>query len=140
MADGAKETWGSGDAYERYVGRWSRRVARKFLAWLNLGPGLAWGQGWPSPSRLVLSADADLDRKPGIDGDRQDVAGGVETWWLGQRFGVRGGVRASTVGEARPVVAGGFSAAIRQGIYVDGHVSRGGQDRQAWSVSARVSF
>ena len=73
-------------------------------------------------------------------GDRQDVAGGVETWWLGQRFGVRGGVRASTVGEARPVVAGGFSAAIRQGIYVDGHVSRGGQDRQAWSVSARVSF
>jgi SAM-dependent methyltransferase len=43
MADGAKETWGGGDAYERYVGRWSRRVAREFLAWLNLGPGLAWG-------------------------------------------------------------------------------------------------
>ena len=43
MADGAKETWGGGEAYERFAGRWSRRVAREFLAWLNLGPGLAWG-------------------------------------------------------------------------------------------------
>ncbi len=43
MADSAKETWGSGDAYERYVGRWSRPVAREFLGWLNVEPGLRWG-------------------------------------------------------------------------------------------------
>ena len=43
MAESAKETWGSGDAYEQYVGRWSRRVAREFLGWLNVDPGLAWG-------------------------------------------------------------------------------------------------
>jgi SAM-dependent methyltransferase len=39
----AKESWGSGDAYERFVGRWSRRLALEFLGWLNAGPGLRWG-------------------------------------------------------------------------------------------------
>ncbi len=36
------ENWNAGDAYERYVGRWSRRVAREFLHWLALPPGLEW--------------------------------------------------------------------------------------------------
>jgi SAM-dependent methyltransferase len=43
MPESPKETWGGGDAYDRYVGRWSRRVAGEFLAWLNPGAGLAWG-------------------------------------------------------------------------------------------------
>ncbi len=43
MADSAKETWGSGDAYDQYVGRWSRPVALEFLGWLNVEPGLMWG-------------------------------------------------------------------------------------------------
>ena len=43
MTDGVKETWSSGSAYERWVGRWSRLVARDFLRWLNVGPGLTWG-------------------------------------------------------------------------------------------------
>lgn len=43
MADSAKETWGAGDAYEKYVGRWSRPVAREFLEWLDVEPGLTWG-------------------------------------------------------------------------------------------------
>lgn len=38
----AGETWDSGDAYEQYVGRWSRKVATEFLRWLALPPGLAW--------------------------------------------------------------------------------------------------
>jgi SAM-dependent methyltransferase len=38
----AGEAWGSGDSYERYVGRWSRLVAVKFLDWLAVGPGLRW--------------------------------------------------------------------------------------------------
>lgn len=29
-----KDLWASGAAYEPYVGRWSRLVARKFLLWL----------------------------------------------------------------------------------------------------------
>lgn len=36
------DTWERGDAYERYVGRWSRRVAPKFLAWLDAPPGKRW--------------------------------------------------------------------------------------------------
>ncbi len=39
----AKETWGAAEAYERYVGRWSRRVAREFLEWLDAGRGRRWG-------------------------------------------------------------------------------------------------
>jgi SAM-dependent methyltransferase len=36
------ELWGSGEPYEQYVGRWSRRVADGFLDWLSLPPGLRW--------------------------------------------------------------------------------------------------
>ena len=42
MADRAKETWGSGDAYEQYVGRWSRLVAAEFLGWLDVEAGSTW--------------------------------------------------------------------------------------------------
>jgi hypothetical protein len=102
--------------------------------------GVAWGAGWPGTSRLVVSADADLTRKPGLTGERRDVAAGVETWWWQQRLGVRGGLRGSTVGGARPVVAGGVSAAVKSGVYVEAHLARGDQDGQAWSVGARVTF
>jgi SAM-dependent methyltransferase len=40
--DAAADAWDSGDAYEQYVGRWSRKVAREFLRWLAPSPGLAW--------------------------------------------------------------------------------------------------
>ena len=43
MAESAKETWGSGDAYEQFVGRWSCLIAREFVGWLNIDPGLTWG-------------------------------------------------------------------------------------------------
>lgn len=36
------DTWESGNPYERYVGRWSRRVAAPFLAWLEVPAGRAW--------------------------------------------------------------------------------------------------
>jgi SAM-dependent methyltransferase len=36
------EVWASGDAYEPYVGRWSRLVAREFLDWLALPASLHW--------------------------------------------------------------------------------------------------
>ena len=36
------DSWNSGDHYELYVGRWSRRVAPEFLAWLDLPPSLRW--------------------------------------------------------------------------------------------------
>ena len=36
------DVWAVGDAYERYMGRWSRLVARDFLDWLALPAKLAW--------------------------------------------------------------------------------------------------
>jgi SAM-dependent methyltransferase len=36
------QVWNAGDRYEPYVGRWSRLVAREFLAWLAPPEQLAW--------------------------------------------------------------------------------------------------
>ena len=33
-----------GDAYERFMGRWSRLVAPRFLEWLGSGSGVAVGR------------------------------------------------------------------------------------------------
>jgi SAM-dependent methyltransferase len=37
-----KDTWANGAAYEYYIGRWSRLVARKFVAWLDISLGARW--------------------------------------------------------------------------------------------------
>src|SRR5687768_14917473 len=34
--------WAIGEAYEPYVGRWSRAVARDFLTWLAVPPAARW--------------------------------------------------------------------------------------------------
>jgi len=34
--------WKAGDLYEPYVGRWSRRVADVFVAWIAMPPGADW--------------------------------------------------------------------------------------------------
>lgn len=36
------DAWTAGDAYEAYMGRWSRPVAAAFLDWLDPGAGLDW--------------------------------------------------------------------------------------------------
>ena len=36
------EAWERGDPYEQYVGRWSRQVAPRFLAWLGIPAGKRW--------------------------------------------------------------------------------------------------
>jgi SAM-dependent methyltransferase len=42
MAAERRDVWASGDAYEPYVGRWSRLVARQFVAWLGVPPNKDW--------------------------------------------------------------------------------------------------
>jgi len=52
-----EDTWASGAAYEPYVGRWSRGVAREFLAWLALPQGSGWldiGCGTGALSQTIL--------------------------------------------------------------------------------------
>jgi len=36
------DSWERGDPYEQYVGRWSRQVAARFLAWLQAPAGKRW--------------------------------------------------------------------------------------------------
>lgn len=42
MAAERKDVWASGDAYEPYLGRWSRLVAREFLNWLDVPANGEW--------------------------------------------------------------------------------------------------
>jgi SAM-dependent methyltransferase len=53
----APDVWAIGDAYEPYVGRWSRAVAREFLGWLGAPPGGRWldvGCGTGALSETIL--------------------------------------------------------------------------------------
>lgn len=65
----SKEVWASGDAYEPYVGRWSRVVAKEFLKWLALPENSEWldvGCGTGALSQTILEA-ANPKRIKGID-------------------------------------------------------------------------
>jgi SAM-dependent methyltransferase len=42
MSHAASDRWERGDPYERYIGRWSRAVAPRFLDWLQLPAGGRW--------------------------------------------------------------------------------------------------
>jgi SAM-dependent methyltransferase len=56
-ADAGAVWFQNGDAYEGYVGRWSRPVGRLFLKWLQLPGALAWvdvGSGTGALTQLVV--------------------------------------------------------------------------------------
>ncbi|MBM7791131.1 class I SAM-dependent methyltransferase [Tenggerimyces flavus] len=63
------EVWTDGGPYERYVGRWSRQVAPKFLDWLPDAPGAAWcdvGCGTGALSHAILATRQPV-RVVGVD-------------------------------------------------------------------------
>ena len=63
------ESWSSGNAYEPYVGRWSRRVAAEFLPWLDIPANSSWldvGCGTGAVSETILHTSAPK-RVTGID-------------------------------------------------------------------------
>ena len=67
--DRVPDTWEQGRAYERYVGRWSREVAPRFLDWLRVRPDRRWldvgcGTGAICAAILDRSAPASVD---GVD-------------------------------------------------------------------------
>ena len=58
-----KSEWATGNAYEPYVGRWSRLVARRFLEWLDAPAGMRWldvGCGTGALSQTILEAASPL--------------------------------------------------------------------------------
>ncbi|MCC6298640.1 MAG: class I SAM-dependent methyltransferase [Anaerolineales bacterium] len=68
------DNWTAGDLYEGYMGRWSRRVAREFIGWLNVAAGSQWldvgcGTGALSQTILQLAEPASIkgiDRSEGF--------------------------------------------------------------------------
>ena len=68
-ADDVEEVWGAGDAYEPYIGRWSRVVAVEFLDWLAMPPHRSWvdvGCGTGALSAQIL-ARCDPTAVSGVD-------------------------------------------------------------------------
>jgi len=64
-----QSVWSGGAAYEPYVGRWSRLVAREFVRWLAVKPGSQWldvGCGTGALTDTIIR-DAHPARVVGID-------------------------------------------------------------------------
>jgi SAM-dependent methyltransferase len=75
LNDGPPDAWSDGDAYEAYVGRWSRLVARDFLAWLAPGDGLRWLDVGAGTGALSAAAAAAVNPREvvGVDTSRRYV-------------------------------------------------------------------
>ena len=61
MGADSKDVWASGDAYEPYVGRWSRLVAREFVRWLGVPSDRRWldvGCGTGALCEVILETAA----------------------------------------------------------------------------------
>ena len=103
-----KDVWASGNAYEPYVGRWSRLVAREFVGWLAVPEGREWldvgcGTGALTATILEMAAPegvTGIDPSEGFVGFARD-----RVWDARARF---------EVGDARelPYEAGRFDCAV----------------------------
>ena len=90
---------------------------------------------------LMAATDVDLRSYQTVSGLRRAVAAGVEQWFSNRRVGIRGGVRMNTVGGKERSAAAGISVAPRAGMFVEGHLVRGGApDERGWGAAVRVSF
>lgn len=73
---GPTEAWSRGGDYEAFMGRWSRRVAGDFLAWLAADPALRWldvGSGTGALSGAIVERTAPA-AVTGVDASANYVA------------------------------------------------------------------
>jgi SAM-dependent methyltransferase len=99
MTDRPADAWTSEQAYEPFVGRWSRTVAPRFLEWLPAPPGAAWcdvGCGTGALTHAILATAAPA-RVLGIDPSGAYLAAA--------RRGADGGPFAAAVGSATAIPA-----------------------------------
>lgn len=90
---------------------------------------------------LTIAFDADVKTYVVATGERRVVAIGGEQWFFARRLGVRGGMRVNRAGAQDRSGTAGISVALRAGLYLDGHVVRGGSaNERGWGVASRVSF
>jgi F plasmid transfer operon protein TraF len=99
----------------------------------------------PDPVRgrrvWTVAVDADLTTADAVDGERRGLAVGAERWFAKGRVAIRGGARAQTTGDARPLATGGASVGIWSGLLLEAQVTAGGDAvERGWGVGARVTF
>jgi SAM-dependent methyltransferase len=84
------EAWERGEAYEPFIGRWSRPVARLFVAWLGLPAGGRWvdvgcGTGALGGALLEVASPrlvVAFDRSPGFTRYAADRCRGGPAWFV----------------------------------------------------------
>jgi hypothetical protein len=90
---------------------------------------------------FIVALDADVRTYATGTGDRRVVALGAEQWLWTKRIAVRGGGRFNTVGAKERAATAGGSVAVRNGLYLEGYIVRGGSEAErGWGLGTRVSF
>ena len=90
---------------------------------------------------VTVAVDADLSKTATAFGDARHLAAGAEAWLANRRIGLRGGVSANTVGEARTSASAGLSLAVRSGTYIDAALTTGSdRSREGWNLGISVTF
>jgi SAM-dependent methyltransferase len=124
------DVWAAGDLYEPYVGRWSRLVAREFLAWLQVPSGAEWvdvGCGTGALTQTIV----DLTRPASVRGI--DPSAGFIVYASAH---VNGAVATFGVGDAQALPEPAASADAVVSALVLNFVP---QPRQAVAEMARVA-
>ncbi|MFE1557617.1 class I SAM-dependent methyltransferase [Streptomyces sp. NPDC058734] len=105
------DTWAAGDGYERYMGRWSRRVAEVFAASLGVGPGARWIDAGCGTGALAGAVAARC--RPGLVlGVDRSAAFVAAAQAAAAPAGAPGPVFAVADAQALPVRDGAFDAAV----------------------------
>jgi hypothetical protein len=96
----------------------------------------------PSPRKavsVIVDLDADLTMTQTEAGEERHIAAGAEL--RSGRLGVRGGVSANTVGDARRSFSAGASLELKTRFFVDSQVTRGDDAaKKGWAVALRVTY
>ncbi|MEU6801463.1 class I SAM-dependent methyltransferase [Streptomyces neyagawaensis] len=103
MDDKHGDVWAAGDAYERYMGRWSRPVAERFTAWLGLPDGARWLDVGCGTGALTATVAARCRPRTVVGLDRS--AGFVAS------------ARAAVPAPAHFVVADAVAPPVRDGVF-----------------------
>jgi hypothetical protein len=116
------------------VGVAARNLRRPFDMPRQVRAGLA----LRADDRLTIALDADLTKTARHGAEWRSLAAGAERA-IGARWLARAGIRASTTGQASPVVAFGASTVIWRSLWLDGHAAVGRRDGdRGWGLAARM--
>ena len=123
------------------AGSTSDAPSTRFRLEKQIRAGVAFDPDGAGGFPLTVAFDMDMRAYATPTGDRRMMALGAEHWLLGRRIGVRGGGRVNTVGVRERIATAGLTVAAGGGLFLDGHVARGGSvDERGWGLAARVSF